>query len=150
LADGRRREREHRTHRPDEGGAGDHRPERDCRMQLHGVGGDARREQVVLDLLIQDDERQRPDDVDGIVERRDDDRERACDIGADDGNELRDDPDPERERDGVGNTDDREGDPGRQRRERGEERARVDVPAGLVDGQLPGAQHFALALGPEE
>src|SRR5829696_765582 len=57
--------------RQGEGGAGDDRPEGDGGVELHGVGGDAWGEQVVLHLLVDDDEPKREGTVDRVVEQGD-------------------------------------------------------------------------------
>ena len=75
-------------------------PNADRRMQLHRARRDARREEVVLDLLVDDDEAEH-DRAPSAGESRNVDQHRqdAGEVRADHGQELADEADPERERD---------------------------------------------------
>jgi hypothetical protein len=52
-----------------QGGAGDDRPEGDGGVEVHGAGGGAGGEQVVLYLLVDDDEPEGEGTVDRVVEQ---------------------------------------------------------------------------------
>ena len=60
-------------------------------------GGDAGRDEVVLDLLVDDAEHHDPQGVDRLPGQRDDGRHRDGEIGAERGDELRDDAGPDRQ-----------------------------------------------------
>ena len=104
------------------------------------------REQVVLDLLVDDDGDQHDQRLERRVEERHDHRQHAGDVGADDRQELADDADPQGEGDRRGGADRLEHDPVEDRRQQRQQRPRVEVAAGLRARQLPGLQHPLLVL----
>ena len=55
LSHRRRRQGEHGADGAEQGRPGERRPERQRRVQLHRPRRDARREHIVLDLLVDDD-----------------------------------------------------------------------------------------------
>ena len=138
-------EGEDRAGRSEQRGAAERRPERDRRVQLHRAGGDLRREEVVLDLLVDDDEPEHDRRLERGVEERDQHRQDARDVRADDGKELADQADPQRERYRRRDARRLEHDPVEQRRQHRQQRPRVQVAAGLGDRQLPRRQHLHLA-----
>ena len=91
-----RRDRQHRTHRAQHGAAGDRRSECDRRMQIHRACRDARQQEVVLHLLVDDDEDQDHERLRRRVDELHQHRQRAGDVGADDRQELADQADPQR------------------------------------------------------
>ena len=100
---GHRRRRAGRArHRlaPSTAAPAERRAERQRRVQLHRAGRDARREHVVLDLLVDDDRDQHDHRLERRVEERQQHRQDAGEVRADDRQELADDADPQRQRDG--------------------------------------------------
>jgi hypothetical protein len=115
-------------------------------VQLQRPRGDAGREQVVLDLLVDDDDDEHPQGADGVVQQGDEHGQHPGEVGADDGEELGDQADPDAEGHRVPQPDDGERRGVEDRREEGQQRPRVEVAARLVDGQLPGVQDPFLAI----
>ena len=89
-------ERQHAPDRTEHGGPREGRAERDGRVQIHRASGDARREEVVLDLLVQDDEDQDDQAFGGESMNCTNTGKRAGDVRADDRKELADQTDPQR------------------------------------------------------
>ena len=87
-----------RADRAEHGGAGDRRGEGHRGVELQRPRRDAGREQVVLDLLVDDDDDQHPQRADRFVEQGDQHRQHAGQVGADDREELGDQADPDAER----------------------------------------------------
>ncbi len=90
-------------------------------MNLHRACGHARCEQVVLDLLVHHDEPDADESLDRRVEEREQNRQHAGEICADDGQELRHEADPQRHRNGCRDADGLEGNPVEESRERREQ-----------------------------
>ena len=113
-------------------------PNASAGMQLHRAGGDARGEQVVLDLLVHDDEDQRRSSAfTGESMSVTSTGQHAGEVRADDGQELADQPDPQRQRDRRRGADAWNTIQWKSAEMPGEQRPRVQVAAGLVDRQLP-------------
>ena len=107
-------------------------------MDVDGAGRDARLDREVLDLLVGDapDEHVHAEDrvARGEAHQR---REGDRDVRADVGDELGDEPRPQRERKPVGQAEQREHDPAGHHVDGGEDDPGGDVPADLDPGQLP-------------
>ena len=101
LDGGRHGQREQRAHGPDQGDPDDDRAERHGRLQLHRALGQRRRQEVVLDLLV--DHREADDDqrLARAHRQRDEGGQGRTDVRANGRDELPDDADEEPERDGI-------------------------------------------------
>ncbi len=102
LQRGHGRDRDERPDRAQQGGARHDRPEGHGRMDVDGLRGQLRLQDVVLELLVQHDEPQDVQRVPGVDGEGDQDRQRAREVGADGGDELRDQPHPHGERGAYG------------------------------------------------
>ena len=100
----RDRQGEERHEQPTERSADQGRRERDRRMQRHGLRGDPRTEDVVLDLLVDEDVPDRPEarcrggQASRGSQEGDQDRHGAADVGPHDRDELRDEALEDRQR----------------------------------------------------
>ena len=84
------RQREERAESSEQGTERQHRQERHRIVDVHGALGDLRREDEVLDLLVDADERQNTQSAQHpAVDPSEQDRQRAADIGAEHRDELR-------------------------------------------------------------
>ena len=119
-------------------------------MDLHGVGGDPRGEQVVLDLLVDEDRHQHPQAGEGLGQQGDEDGQGAGDVGADHRDELGDDPHPKGQGQRERHVQQDEHHPVEQGRDNGQHGAGVDVAARLVHGQVPDLQHHVAPAVVEE
>src|SRR5690554_3085170 len=128
----------------------DDRADRDGRVDRHGLRRDFGGDDEVLELLVRDQPHQDPHRLPEVVGQGDEHGEGRTHVGADYGEELAEDPDPDPHRQGVVDADhQQEADRERAGHER-QDHPRIDVPAGLVDGDLPDPQRFPLAVGGEE
>ena len=120
-------------------------------VDVDGLGADLRLDREVLDLLVGHGPGQGDHPEPRIrAQQTDDYRQDDRDVGADGGDELGDDPCPQRQRQPVGHPDDDEHDARRDRIDRGEDHARTDIPAGLLRGQHPHGRDHLLRPGREE
>ena len=74
-------------------------------MQLHGVLRYPWAEHVVLNLLVNEDEHENDQSVDGVFQQRHQKRQHRCDVSAHDWNELREEAGKHRKRQRKGNPD---------------------------------------------
>ena len=114
-------------------------------VDLHGLGGDLRGEEIVLDLLIGEDHEEDEEAGPGCVNQGDQDRQGAGDVRAHHGDELAHDANPEGEGHRERHVQHFEGDPVSNRRQHRQDAPGEDVATGLLDGEIPDAQHGALA-----
>ena len=150
LQDGDARDGQEGAQRPEQRRPGDDRPERDRRVHVHGVRGHPGRERHVLELLVEDDEPEQDERLPRRVEEGDQQRDDRRDVGSHSGDELRDQAHPERQRHGERHAQDGQYHEGTDARDDGQQHARVQIAAGLVDRDLPDAQDLVLPSGRHE
>src|SRR6476620_4069627 len=97
LDDGDHRHGEHGADGAEDRCPGEDRAEPHRGMDFESVPTQSWRDDVVLDLLVDDDEGNHQDRCTYVLGQRDENRQERCNEGADRGDELRNHPDPEPE-----------------------------------------------------